>query len=195
MIRRELKSRLMEVEKQYAAVVQAKRREDTAPAFWAYTHAIEASAVVLYGEPKMEEPLWVARQRALEKLCEEFGAAADELLRAHGKKPLPFFMRNRLCCKLMFDALDGANDNFKFEQIFSKAPDWFLKFTGVECDAKLLGFKLRKLVDAPALGREARHDRNGWPYLPEGTIDAGGPCSDPDEPWETIIARRCHGLR
>jgi hypothetical protein len=194
MIRRELKSRLMEVEKQYAAAVKAKRRE-APPAFWAYVHAIETSAVVLYGEPKMEEPLWVARSRTQEKLYKEFAAAADELwLRKHGEKPSPF-IRERLCPKLMFDALRGANDNIKFEQIFSKAPDWLLKFTGIEWDAELLGFKLRKLVGAPALGREARRDRNRWPYLPEGTIDAGGFCSDQDEPWETIIARRCASAR
>ena len=88
----------------------------------------------------------------------------------------------------------GADDNLKFERIFSKAPVWLLKFTGIEWDAKLLGFKLRKLVGAPALGSEARLDRNQWPFLPEGTIDAGGPCSDPDEPWERIIERRCREL-
>ena len=83
-----------------------------------------------------------------------------------------------LCQLLMFNALPGANDNLKFERIFSKAPVWLLKFTGVEWDAKLLGFKLRKLVGAPELGSEARRDRNQWPSLPKGTIDAGGPCSD-----------------
>jgi hypothetical protein len=195
MIRRELKSRLMELEKRYAAAVQAKRDEKRAPARWAYTHAIEAAAVVLHGEPKMEEPFRVAHSRMREKLGKEFAAAADELwLRARGEKPSPF-IREHLCPMLMFDALRGANDNFKFEQIFSKAPDWLLKFTGIEWDAKLLGFTLRKLVGAPALGREARLDRNQWPFLPEGTIDAGGPCSDPDEPCEKIIERRCRDLR
>ena len=94
----------------------------------------------------------------------------------------------------MLDALRRADDNLKFERIFSKAPVWLLKFTGIEWDAKLLGFKLRKLVGAPALGWEARRDRNRWPFLPEGTIDAGGECSDPDEPWERIIERRCYEL-
>ncbi len=94
----------------------------------------------------------------------------------------------------MFRALPGANDNLKFEQIFSNAPVWFLKFTGIEWDAKLLGFKLRELVGAPELGREARLDRNKWPGLPQETIDAGGPCSEVDEPWEKIIARRCREI-
>ena len=94
----------------------------------------------------------------------------------------------------MFDYLRGGNDNSKFERIFSEAPAWLLKFTAVEWDAKLLGFKLRKLVGAPALGRKARLDRNKWPFLPEGTIDGGGPCSEPDEPWEEIVKRRCRKL-
>ena len=196
MIRRELKSRLSELEKRYAAAVQAKRDEEDAPARWARFHAIEVAAVLLYGEPKMEEPLSVARSRMQEKLDKEFAAAAEEYwIRVLGEKPHPTNpIRAFLYPMFMFDALRGANDNLKFERIFSKAPVWLLKFTGVEWDAKLLGFKLRKLVGAPALGREARLDRNRWPYLPEGTIDAGGPCSDPDEPWEKIIERRCHKL-
>ena len=100
-----------------------------------------------------------------------------------------------LYAPVMFNNLRGGNDNLKFERIFSEAPAWLLKFTAVEWDAKLLGFKLRKLVGTPELGREARLDRNSWPSLPQGTIDAGGPCSEPDEPWEKIVERRCQGRR
>ena len=118
---------------------------------------------------------------------------------------------------LMFNALPGADNNLKFERIFSNAPIWLLNFTGTEWDAKLLGFKLPELVGAPALGEEARLDRNNWPFLPEGTIDCEGPCSEldeswknlelddwemdeawknlePDEPWEKFIERRCREL-
>jgi hypothetical protein len=94
----------------------------------------------------------------------------------------------------MFDSLPGDNNFFKFERIFSEAPAWLLKFTAIEWDAKLLGFELRKLIGTPALGRDARLDRNKWPFLPKGMIDAGGPCSEPDEPWEKIVKRRCHEL-
>ena len=133
--------------------------------------------------------------RMQEKLDKEFAAAAEECwIRERGEKGHPVIDSLSLSL-LMFNALHGANDNLKFERIFSKAPVWLLKFTGVEWDAKLLGFKLRKLVGAPELGSEARLDRNRWPFLPEGTIDAGGPCSEPDEPWERIIERRCRELR
>ena len=211
MIRRELKSQLIELEKRYAAAVQAKRKKADAPTDFARLHAIQVAAVALYGEPKMEEPLSVAQSRMQKKLDKEFGAAAKEYwIRERGENGFPSEV-DYLCQLLMFNSLPGANDNLKFEQIFSKAPVWLLKFTGVEWDAKLLGFKLRKLVGAPELGSGARRDRNRWPSLPQGTIDAGGPCSDPDEPWdsdpdepwdsdpdepwERIIERRCRAIR
>ena len=194
MIRRELKSQLIELEKRYAAAVEAKRDEENAPSRWARFHAVGVAAVVLYGKPKIAEPLSVARHRMQEKLDKQFGAAADESwLRQRGEK-VPPNSRGAFYSVLMFDALPGADDNLKFERIFSKAPVWLLNFTGIEWDAKLLGFRLRKLVGAPALGKEARLDRNQWPFLPEGTIDGGGPCSEPDEPWEKIIERRCREL-
>ena len=191
MIRRELKSQLIELEKRYAAAVQAKRNEADAPPRFAHLHAIQVAAVALYGEPKMEEPLEIARFRMEQKLHKEFAAAAEEYwIRERGEKP-DLLVTEYLCQLLMFNSLPGANDNLKFERIFSKAPVWLLKFTGVEWDAKLLGFKLPKLIGAPALGSKARLERNQWPILPKGTIDAGGPCSDPDEPWERIIERQC----
>ena len=57
MIRRELKSQLIELEKRYAAAVQAKRNEAERSSTFAHLHAIQVAAVALYGEPKMEEPL------------------------------------------------------------------------------------------------------------------------------------------
>jgi hypothetical protein len=186
MIRRELKSQVNDLEGRIAAAVQAKRDE----AIYAHLHAIDVAAVALYGEPKIEEALRIAESRMIEKLHKEFAAAAEEMwIRAHGEKP-DRLTTNTLCSSLMFDNLCGENFNSKFERIFLEAPDWLLKFTAVEWDAKLLGFRLRELVGAPALGRQARLDRNRWPLLPRETIDAGGPCSEADEPWEKIVERR-----
>jgi hypothetical protein len=156
-------------------------------------HAVDVAAVVLYGEPKIEEPLGIAWSRVEEKLTKKFGAAADEWWLREGEEELhPNLRVLFVYVPFMFDKLPGGNYNLKFERIFSEAPAWLLKFTAVEWDAKLLGFKLRKLVGTPELGRDARLDRNNWPSLPKGTIDAGGPCSEPDEPWEKIVERRCH---
>ena len=194
MIRRELKSQVNDLEKRIAAAVQAKRDKVNAPLRHARTHAMEVATVVLYGEPNIEEPLRIAQSRMLENLDKYFNAALAELfISEYGFEP-PSIIKARLYPSLMFRNLRGGNDNLKFERVFSEAPAWLLKFTAIDWDAKLLGFKLRKLVGTPELGRDARFDRNKWPSLPEGTIDAGGPCSEPDEPWEKIVERRCHEL-
>jgi hypothetical protein len=187
MIRRELKSQLIELEKRYAAAVEVKRDQENALGRWARFHAVQVAAVVLYGEPKIAEPLSVARLRMQENLDKQFAAAADEYWSRQLGGKVPPTVRRTFYPVLMFDALPGTDANLKFEQIFSTAPVWLLNFTGIEWDAKLLGFKLPKLVGAPALGVEARRDRNRWPFLPQGTIDRGGPCSEPDEPWEKIV--------
>jgi hypothetical protein len=192
MIRRELKSQVNDLEMRIAAAVQAKRDKVNAPLRQARMHAIQVAAVVLYGEPKIEEPLRIAWSRVEEMLTKKFGAAVDEWWLREGEEEIHPDFRVFLYAPFMFVKLPGGNDNLKFERIFSEAPAWLLKFTAVEWDAKLLGFKLRKLVGTPELGREARRDRNKWPSLPQGTIDAGGPCSEPDEPWEKIVERRCH---
>ena len=199
MIRRELISRLIDLETRYAAAVQAKRDEVDARLSGANRHAIAVAAVVLYGMPKIDEPLRYAQSRMEEKLGKEFAAAAqewwmnaeDEDGEDEDEEELTPLMARILYPHLMFNNLRGGNNNLKFERIFSEAPAWLLRFTGVEWDAKLLGFKLRKLVGTPELGRYARVDRNNWPLLPRETIDAGGPCSEPDEPWEKIVERRC----
>ena len=205
MIRRELKNRLINLEGRIAAAARAKRAEVqakldevNAPVRHACTHALAVAALALYGEPKIEEPLYLAQIRMVEKLAKELGAVMEEWwIRICKEKPhLSTFGTDLVAAtmypRLMFGNLRGGTDKSKFEQIFSEAPAWLLKFTAVEWDAKLLGFGLRELVGAPELGRKARLDRNYWPYLPGGTIDAGGPCSEPDEPWEEIVKRRCH---
>jgi hypothetical protein len=200
MIRRELKSQVNDLEKRIATAVQAERDAVNAPVRFARMHAVEVAAVVLYGEPKIEEPLSIAQSRMQEKLDKEFAAAAEEWWMREDwededEEELTPIMALFIYPTLMFNNRPGGNDNLKFERIFSEAPAWLLKFTAVEWDAKLLGFKLRKLVGTPALGREARRDRNKWPLLPQGMIDEGGPCSEPDELWEKIVKRRCHEMR
>ena len=197
MIRRELKTQLNALEKRIAAAVQAKQDKANAPLRHALTHVIEVAAVALHGEPKIEEPLRIAQSRMQKKLEKEFGAVVEELWARETGSKLDCCFRphfHSLYPRLMFDSLPEDSRLFEFKRIISEAPAWLLKFTAVEWDAKLLGFKLRKLIGTPELGRDARLDRNKWPSLPEGTIDAGGPCSEPDEPWEKIVERRCHEL-
>jgi hypothetical protein len=90
MIRRELKRKLTELEKRYAAAVAAKRDQEDALGRWARFHAVAVAAVVLYGEPKIAEPLSVAHLRMQEKLDKQFAAAVDKYwLRQRGGKVYP----------------------------------------------------------------------------------------------------------
>ncbi len=68
-------------------------------------------------------------------------------------------------------------------------PAWILKFTGVHWDALILGIQIPNLLSAPPLGRDARQDRNRWPATPRFTIDAGGPCSEPEESASIVVER------
>src|SRR5664279_3415112 len=78
MIRRELQSQVYSLEKRIAAAVQAKQNKVDAPLLQACWHAIQVAAVVVYGEPNIEEPLGIAWSRVEEMLTKKFGAAADE---------------------------------------------------------------------------------------------------------------------
>ena len=117
----------------------------------------------------MEEPLSVAQsrmQKKLQKTRSGSGRAADS--RTWGKSgPLDdsFFSP-----RVTFNALHGANNNLKFERIFSKAPVWLLQFHWRRMGCKTTGLQTsRKLAGAPELGSEARRERNRWPFLPKGT--------------------------
>ena len=74
-------------------------------------------------------------------------------------------------------------------ETLQKVPHWLLKFTGADWDAAILKMKFPDLDSAPELGKEARLDRDQWPGLPQGTIDAGGPADQPDEPVATVVER------
>jgi hypothetical protein len=197
MIRRELKSQVNDLEKRIVAAVQMKRNEADAPAHYARIHALAVAAVALYGEPKIKEELRIAQSRMVEKLDKKFAAVVEVWRIREGVEEVDVNHVTKagyLYPHLMFDDLSGDNDNLKLEQIFSEAPAWLLKFTAVEWDAKILGFKLPELVGTPELGRYARVDRNSWPVLPHGTINEEGPCLEPDEPWEKIVKRRCREM-
>jgi hypothetical protein len=201
MIRRELKDRLINLEKRIAAAVQArhdeiqaKRDEVNAPVRYARSHAIAVAVLALYGEPKIDEPLSIAQARIGEMLAKEFAAPAFELSIRDWPEALQPIFRASHYSPLKFETLPGVNDNLKFERIFSEAPAWLLKFTAVEWDAKILGLKIPDLVGTPELGCLARVQRNCWPLLPLDTIDYGGPCSKPDESWEKIVEHLCREM-
>jgi hypothetical protein len=158
------------------------------PPFYALQHAGSVVALVLYGNVDIHEKLELAWDRAEKKLRVMYGAEIERHLReskAEHLNPREFYHIHIL------EALPGEVDTIQLSRAFASAPPWLLKFTGVVRDALVIGFEMPDLSGAPELGRKARAQRDRWPRLPTGTIDAGGPCDDPDPKWtvETLIAR------
>lgn len=147
------------------------------PDYCAKIHGASVAALVRYGEPKIDEPLTYAARRMSDKLAARFRTEVykDETI------PWHLYPALEIACFLKddYDSEDGWIDSLR------RAPGWLLRFAGVERDAEIYGFELPDLSRAPALGRLARQDRDRWPSLPTGTIDAGGPCDEPDLPIPT----------
>jgi hypothetical protein len=102
---------------------------------YAFTHTANLSALILYGDPKIEEPLSFAWRRCLEsaewrKRREKYGGW-DEYRRDH-RDPFASFSATQIgkyFRKYFLPDLPGADEVEKFSLIFKKAPPWLLWFT------------------------------------------------------------------
>jgi hypothetical protein len=205
MIPRSVQSRLSRLEDRITdARFEMQVREafiEVAPLIYASMHAASVVALVRYGDAKIDEPLSQAYNRAIGKLNSRFRteiAQFDEppkvdkrmiadLVSLVGpdikpwlEEPSPPLSHPSLCPEIIMlldKEFPGQRD---FSRPLARSPVWLLRFTGVERDADILGFRLPNVSRAPKLGREARKDRDRWPLLPQGTIDAGGPCDEHD---------------
>ncbi len=142
-------------------------------------HAAEVLALFVHGGPQIDEQLWIAQRRARAVMRVLYGPETERRLIQSGRRvdgePVELFYSDT-----MLACLPGEDDAEKFARIFAAAPAWLLKYTAVDRDAMLLGFQLRDLSGGPQLGAIARGQRDAWPYLPGGTIDAGGSSDGPD---------------
>ena len=88
----------------------------------------------------MEEPLRVAQSRMQEKLDKEFAAAVDEWqICEYGKNRT---LRSEFYYpRFMFAALRGANDNLKFERIFSEGAHLAPEFDRHRMGCKAFGLQ------------------------------------------------------
>ena len=135
------------------------------------------AAIVLSGQPKIDEPLIQAWTRALQH---------------YGVQPLPqdeiyFDDRSRLnkqnvaAQKLVFEILGGAKESERFTEIFRTAPDWLLHFTQTHLDSGFLQLgPLAKIPFTPKWGSTGYEESLGWPLVPLGTMMGGDPVSDED---------------
>jgi hypothetical protein len=130
-------------------------------------HATAVAAIVLSGQPRVDEPLNRAWARALQ----HYGIDNNDQVAA-SQWLLPIIKEDR-------------KGPARFTEIFRTAPVWLLQFTGMALDARLLKFDLPEISDTLKWGSAGLEDARRWPLLPVGTITAGDPIPelDPRRLW------------
>jgi hypothetical protein len=130
-------------------------------------HALCVAAIVLSGQPKIDEPL----ERAWARALRAYGVGNDDVDAVQ---------------KLNRIIVGTEKVSVVFTRIFAKAPIWLLQFTGVALDTCALKFKLPNITKRIAWGSAGFDDARRWPLLPKGTIAAGDPIADIDVRRVTI---------
>ena len=130
----------------------------------AFIRTANLSALILYGDPKIDEPLSFAWSRCLEsaewqKRLEKYGGW-DEYRRDHGD-PFDSSLNATQIAKYFrqhfLPDLPGADEVEKFSLIFKKAPPWLLWFTYGDVNARVLGIKLPDLSTVQRFVRDLRN--------------------------------------
>jgi hypothetical protein len=161
--------RLSRLEKLVASVVAERKRREPEEVAWqlqsARNHATKLVTLILHGDPRIDEPLAIAWQRAVTKLG---------LVDIH-QVLLPYRLGDVVA------ALPGDTENAKFAHVLCSAPRWLLHFCMASLDCFVLGIELPKSSEpAPECGRDGLRDMKSWPDLPTGTIGAGRPIPKPN---------------
>jgi hypothetical protein len=166
-------------------IVERKRREAEIVGKFrdaAGDHAVRLAVVILYGEPKIDEPLALAWSRALAHL--ELADTDEKMLRL-------------LLHLQILKTQPGGSEDAKLAHVLASAPQWLLTFCAAHRDAEVLGFDLPKHPEPPPIpGADARKDMQAWPLLPTGTLGAGGPiCEDEPNPFHVLTSEEFMDLR
>lgn len=142
----------------------------------AFIRTANLCALILYGDPKMEEPLSLAWRRCLESTewqrCREKHGGWNK----YGSDDLgdPFSMFSAEPIASYFRAylvpdLRGSDEVEKFGIIFEKTPPWLLWLTYADAHARILGIKL------PNLSSVQQYDRDlsnfAFEILPQGPFE------------------------
>ena len=157
--------RLSRLEKLAEPIIAERKRSEAAIAeelrHAAREHAARLAAVILYGEPKIDEPLALAWSRALAHL---------KLADTH-EKMLPLSLRLHI-----LETQQGGSEEAKLAHVLASAPQWLLIFCAGYFDAEILEFDLPEHPEPPPEpGVDGLKDMGAWPLLPTGTLGAGGP--------------------
>jgi hypothetical protein len=199
---RSIRRRLARVERRFLSTLDKRvemwhQRNETTCSL-ARLHATAVAAIVLSGDPKVDEPLIRAWARTLAhyqedptskivrqvfearqhlKLVDEQEIANFEAERLKAVQESTFWTYVRATKCIYPIVMNGAKEERgRFTEIFSTAPVWLLTYTFTTIDAKLLKFDLPDLSAAPQWGEIGRGGaRRRWPKLPVGVMTEGDP--------------------
>jgi hypothetical protein len=142
---------------------------------YAFIHTANLSALILYGDPKIDEPLSFAWRRCLEsaewqKRREKYGRW-DEYGHDNCGDPFSFGVTRiaEYFRKYFLPDLPGSDEVEKFSLIFKKAPSWLLWFTYGDANARILGIKLPDLSTVNRFIRDPQTFAND--HLPPGPFE------------------------
>ena len=154
-------------------------------------HATAVAAIVISGEPKIDEPLVRAWERTLahHRIDAAEGSALHELRAAEKMYPAivddPDYGRPH---SWWDPYIVHAPESARFTEIFRDAPVWLLQFTAMRIDAPVLEFDLPDMSAELIWGVEGVKDSKQWPLLPLGTMAAGVPVRTPPEEFESDLS-------
>jgi len=140
-------------------------------------HATAVAAIVLYGQPRIDEPLIRAWGRTLRHhriiVKNEYGREY-KYEHKHEDRYKNHERELEIAHAKLFPAImKGANETKKFSRIFRTAPVWLLEFTWMRADAEYLKFDLPEMSDKQVWGEEGLRDCLRWPLLPLGMMTDG----------------------
>jgi hypothetical protein len=140
---------------------------------FARTHATAVAAILMFGDPQIDEPLIRAWRRAFKSLgitpLNEYGREYS-YKHVHDPNDIKEFFDNFEyvggCKELYPIIIKDANESQKFAEIFRDAPIWLLEFTNMRSDGLLLHFSVPP--SSNKFLNEAMRKR--WPNIPFGTV-------------------------
>jgi hypothetical protein len=159
-----------------AAKKERKEKRKQLHEIWlrhARLHATAVAAIVLSGEPKIDEPLSQAWTRALQHYRIR---AANEGTRFN--RQVRYNRQVEATRRLNPIILGDTKASARFTEVFRAAPVWLLNFTQTFIDATLVNFDLPNKSWRPKWGRAGYEESRLWPVLPSCTIAAGDPVPD-----------------
>jgi hypothetical protein len=127
-------------------------------------HATAVAAIVLSGQPRVDEPLNRAWARALQ----HYGIDINKDQKAAALQLYPIIV-------------GSEKESERFTEIFRTAPVWLLQFTGMVIDSRFLPFQLPDLSPTTRWGSAGYEEARRWPLIPSGMMAAGAPIPDSDE--------------